>query len=228
MQKCGREPIASLYTADEMKVYVSFNAVDALTEGWLPVNQVITHPDYDWGPASNPYDVGALILEQDSDIPPAQLPDEGFLDQLKADGTLKQGSDRAKFTVVGYGTTLEWPPPKIIAPDGVRRVAVSEYLNLRKVWLHMSQNQAPGKGDSGTCYGDSGGPAFWTEDDGTEIVVAVTSWGDAVCVATGTNYRVDISDSLSFIDDVIKLITISPAPAANRLTTTWGDVKSNF
>jgi hypothetical protein len=63
---------------------------------------------------------------------------------------------------------------------------------------------------------------------GTEIIVAVTSWGDAVCVATGTTYRVDISDSLSFIDDVINPIAISPAPAANRLTTTWGDVKSSL
>jgi secreted trypsin-like serine protease len=218
----------SLYTAAEMKVYVSFNAEGALEEGWLLVKDVITHPDYDWGPTSNPYDVGALILEQNSDITPAQLPEEGFLDQLKANGILKQGSERAKFTVVGYGTTLEWPPPKIVAPDGMRRFAVSEYLNLRKVWLHMSQNQAPGKEDSGTCSGDSGGPVFWTEDEGPEIIVAVTSWGDAVCVATGTTYRVDISDSLSFIDDVINPIAISPAPAANRLTTTWGDVKSSL
>jgi secreted trypsin-like serine protease len=65
----------------------------------------------------------------------------------------------------------------------------------------MSQNQATG--DEGTCYGDSGGPAFWTESAGTEILVGVTSWGDANCVATGFNYRVDIPETLSFINDVI-------------------------
>jgi len=211
-----------------IKVYVSFNSDNALEKGWLEVEEVVTHPDFG-GPISNPHDVGVLILSNEvTDITPAQLPDEEFLDELRDEGKLRQGSAGAKFTVVGYGTTLEWPPPKIIAPDGVRRFAVSEYLNLREVWLHMSQNQAPGKGDSGTCYGDSGGPAFWTEDDGTEIIVAITSWGDAQCVATGTNYRVDIPDSLSFIADVIDMITPSPAPAANRLTTTWGDIKSNF
>jgi secreted trypsin-like serine protease len=40
----------------------------------------------------------------------------------------------------------------------------------------MSQNQATD--DGGTCYGDPGGPAFWTEPDGTEILVGITSWGD--------------------------------------------------
>ncbi len=64
----------------------------------------------------------------------------------------------------------------------------------------MSQNQATG--DGGTCFGDSGGPAFWTED-GDEILVGITSWGDAQCVASGLNYRVDISDTLSFIDAVV-------------------------
>jgi secreted trypsin-like serine protease len=65
----------------------------------------------------------------------------------------------------------------------------------------MSQNQATG--DGGTCYGDSGGPAFWTEEDGTEILVGITSWGDANCVATGFNYRVDITETLDFIESVI-------------------------
>ena len=65
-------------------------------------------------------------------------------------------------------------------------------------WLRMSQNQATGNG--GTCYGDSGGPAFWTDTHGTEILVGITSWGDAMCVAAGFNHRVDIPDTLDFID----------------------------
>ena len=65
----------------------------------------------------------------------------------------------------------------------------------------MSQNQAIC--DGGTCFGDSGGPAFWTEPGGSEILVGITSWGDANCVATGFNYRVDIPETLSFIDSVI-------------------------
>lgn len=78
----------------------------------------------------------------------------------------------------------------------MRRVAVSEYRALLKAWLVMSQNQAAG--DGGTSYGDSGGPAFYS-DNGTDIFVGITSWGDIPCVATGINYRVDIPDTLEFI-----------------------------
>lgn len=182
-------------------VWVNFDQ-NALNEAtMLDVTEVITHPDYNWGPTSNPHDVGVLILaEPVNDLTPASLPPAGFLDNLKAEGKLRQGSDGAKFTVVGYGGTLDWPPP-LITYDDQRQFAVSEYQMLLKTWLRLSQNQATG--DGGTCFGDSGGPAFWTELDGTEILVGITSWGDAVCVASGFNYRVDIPETLDFIADVI-------------------------
>jgi secreted trypsin-like serine protease len=181
--------------------WVNFHQ-DALNEATLlDVAEVITHPDYWWGPTSNPRDIGALVLaEPVTDIAPAVLPYEGFLDDLNAQGLLNQGKTKAKFTLVGYGGTLQWPPPEVTYDDQ-RQFAVSEYRALLKAWLRMSQNQAAG--DGGTCYGDSGGPAFWTQPDGTEILVGVTSWGDVPCVASAFNYRVDIPETLSFIDEVI-------------------------
>jgi secreted trypsin-like serine protease len=210
-------------------LHVSFSTDDALNPAtWLPVAAIITHPDYNWGPYSDPHDVGILILEEPVILPAATLPGEGFLDELRADGMLRQGREGAKFTVVGYGSTLEWPPPKIIPPDGVRRVAQSEFLNLQKAWLLMSQNHAPGRGDAGTSYGDSGGPTFWVEQDGSEILVSVTSWGDIPCVATGTTYRIDIPDSLDFINSVLG-VRSAPPRDANRLTAAlWGRIKSDY
>jgi secreted trypsin-like serine protease len=167
----------------------------------LDVEAVITHPDYYWGPTSNPHDVGILVLKKAvKKITPANLPDEGFLDDLLDAGVLDDGSHKAKFTLVGYGGTLEWPPPQI-SYDDQRQFAVSEFRALLKSWLRMSQNASTG--DGGTCFGDSGGPAFWTEPDGTEILVGVTSWGDANCVSSAFNYRVDIADTLDFIKDEI-------------------------
>jgi secreted trypsin-like serine protease len=64
----------------------------------------------------------------------------------------------------------------------------------------MSQNLATD--DGGTSYGDSGGPAFWTNPEGEDILVAITSWGDVPCVATGIDYRVDIPQTLDFISFV--------------------------
>lgn len=182
-------------------VWVNFEQY-ALTPGTLlDVEQVITHPDYYWGPQSNPYDVGILVLKKPvSGIAPANLPYEGFLDDLRAEKKLKDGADKAEFTVVGYGGTLDWPPP-VITYDDYRQLAVSEFRALLKAWLRLSQNQATD--DGGTCYGDSGGPAFWSEEDGTEILVGITSWGDTPCVATGFNYRVDIPETLDFINEII-------------------------
>lgn len=186
----------------EDRVWVTFNANLLERFKKWKVADVVTHPDYNWGPTSDPHDVGVLILEKPvkgHQLKPATLPEPGFLDDLEAAGELRQGSDGAKFVVVGYGAQ-EWLRPGF-AWDGLRRVAESEYLKLLKAWLLMSQNRATS--DSGTCFGDSGGPAFWTEPDGTEILVGITSWGDAVCVATGFDYRVDIPDTLEFIKDVI-------------------------
>lgn len=182
------------------RVWVNFEPY-ALTESGLRlVEAVITHPEYGWG-GSDPHDIGLLVLaEPVLDIVPAQLPTAGLLNELKKSGQLRAGPDGAKFTMVGYGGTLNWPPPEIYYED-IRQIAFSEYIALTQPFLHLSQNI--NKGDGGTCFGDSGGPAFYTSTDGTEIVVAVVSWGDAMCISTGFNYRVDIPESLNFIQSVI-------------------------
>jgi len=193
-------------------VYVSFDFDVSLDEDpvLLDVDEVITHPNYnDFEDASNPYDVGALILaEPVMDITPAGLPEVGLLDDLKRDGVLRSGAgsangwagpDGAKFTVVGYGGVLEWPPPDIAYEDQ-RRFGESEYVALVPAQLHMDQNRL--HDNQGTCFGDSGGPAFWEPDGDTRVLVGITSWGDAQCVVTGFDYRVDIPDTLDFIESV--------------------------
>lgn len=181
-------------------VWVNFDPYALNPDTMLLVEQVITHPDYGWG-SPDPHDIAALVLAAPvEDIEPATLPEEGFLDDLKSTGMLRDQAQGAGFVLVGYGGTLEWPPPAITYED-YRQVAVSEYKSLPGPWLHMSQNVLQENG--GTCFGDSGGPAFWVDDEGNETIVGVTSWGDAQCVATSFNYRVDIPDSIAFIETVI-------------------------
>jgi hypothetical protein len=132
------------------------------------------------------------------DPTPATIAPAGFLDGRKG---AHQLAPTTQFVVVGYGTSLSWPPPRIIPLDGVRKVARSEYRALNKLWLTLSQNPALGNG--GTGLHDSGGPTFWVEPDGREILVSITSRGDPKLVATGVTYRIDTADSLSFINGVI-------------------------
>ena len=169
---------------------------------WHEVEAVITHPNYN--PNSLANDVGVIILKKPvniREVPLANLPYEGFLDDLEAAGLLRQPSQGvAFFRVVGYGSTLDWPPRVIVPGDGWRRFADSEYLNLLPGWLHLLQNLATA--DGGTAVGDSGGPAFWIEPDGTRVLVALASWGEPV--AMGFYWRVDIPETLAFIYWVIE------------------------
>jgi hypothetical protein len=176
------------------------------TDTWRAVEAVITHPQYG-GPRSDPHDVGILILDLEAeplDIEPAQLPPLGLLDDLKKNKQLRQGANGTDFAVVGYGAGLDWPPPETIVSDNPeRQVAESGYRSLLPAWLQMSQNQATG--DGGTGYGDSGGPAFWIDpENGDEILVGITSWGDPQLVSTAFDYRTDIPQTLDFVDAVLE------------------------
>jgi V8-like Glu-specific endopeptidase len=160
----------------------------------------LPHPDYFWG-SGDPHDVGLVILDEAvTDIEIATLPNPDLLAQLKEDRILEGGygnKDNVYFRSVGYGGTLEsWPPP-VLAFDYIRRVAESEYVALTKTTLHLSQKAV--FDESGSCFGDSGGPVFYIDEGKNEFIVAVTSSGDAQCVATGLNYRVDVADTLEWI-----------------------------
>lgn len=164
----------------------------------------IPHPDYGWGSQYNDaHDVGVVILDEAvTDIEPAQLAEADFLGKLKKAGLLDGGyKESTYFTSVGYGVTLVSWPPAVQDNNKVRMVSQSEYFALTKPWLHLMQRAV--FDESGTCGGDSGGPAFWVEEDGTEILVAVTSWGDGGCAATGFDYRVDTPEILKWIEERI-------------------------
>jgi secreted trypsin-like serine protease len=179
-------------TLDGIKV--SFDPDDAIHDGLLAVSDMKTHPAFDGSkPTSNLHDVGVLILEKSQKkVTPAILAPQGFLDSLS-----RKQLNGAKFTVVGYGTTLDFPPPQFNSPDGKRRVAESQFQSLQATVIKLKQNKATG--DGGTCSGDSGGPTFWRTPEGQEILVGITSFGDSVCVNLGAYYRADISETLNFI-----------------------------
>jgi len=131
---------------------------------------------------------------------PATLGCAGFLDFLDESGLLRDADVGAPFTVLGYGKFGD-PPNALILPDGQRRVAISEFLNLHDHWVILDQNAAHGNG--GTADLDSGGPTFWIDlKTGEEILVALVINGDATAVATGINFRLDTPEVLGFLGDV--------------------------
>jgi len=185
-----------------VEVFFDYDLSSAEPGDGFPVQEYIAHPDYSWSNNANPHDVGVLILRKRvKRMEPAMLPGLGKLNELKSEGAFGTGPDRGKFIVVGFGATLEWPPPVINYPF-IRQYVESGYRALLPAWLNLSQNQATG--DGGSCFGDSGGPVFWHDQvTGDDILVGITSWGDPNCISPSFNYRVDIQETLDFIEEYL-------------------------
>ena len=71
-------------------------------------------------------------------------------------------------------------------------------------FLHLSQHT--GKGEGGTCSGDSGGPTFVGAGDGeTDVIASITVTGDTYCSSTNVGYRLDTQAARDFLDDFVAL-----------------------
>ena len=175
---------------------IPFGSLTSNKTQLLSVAHVVTNPNFN--PAqSDSGDIAVLILERDvRGVTPATLPACGLLDQLVAQNGLKS----AIFTPVGYGVQNR------VVGGGVpffqdlnpipRMFAFSSFNSLNGGYLRLSQNQSTG--NSGTCFGDSGGPNFLNVN-GKQTLVAITITGDAVCRSTNVDYRVDTASAQGFL-----------------------------
>ncbi|HEX6579315.1 MAG TPA: trypsin-like serine protease [Actinomycetota bacterium] len=153
--------------------------------------------------ASQPFDIGVILLDTEPGIQPVDLPTEGFLSGLKAQHDLRSET----FTAVGYGAVRDdftGGFENILNEEVVRLVATQSALNLQKQWLLLSMN--PNTGSGGTCYGDSGGPHF-AHGINPNLQVSVTITGDAVCKATDLTYRLDTPEARKFLSEFVDLPT---------------------
>ncbi len=201
-------------TIDHFRVSFAPNGFEE--NSWLEVESLVTHPSFRPVLAGDMVDIGLVILKEPVDLPVATLAHEGFLDELKAGGVLRTDGVPAPFLLAGYGTTFEFPPPVTIPLDGLRRYVSSDFRALLPDWL-LTGGVAPGdNGSSG--FGDSGGPRFWVEPDGSLVLSAVVSRGDPKLVSTEFASRIDTRAALDFIDSVLAQVD-GVAGGAASLTT---------
>jgi hypothetical protein len=184
---------------DISRISFGTDALDPST--WVEAVATMTHPDYR-SPGFSDY--GVIILKEPVNLPCATLPYEGLLDDLRDSGLLVNQGTPQRFISVGYGRTLEFPPPEEVAIDGLRRYSFPEYVGLDKDELLMNQNFAAG--NSGAASGDSGGPVFWPAPNGELIVVAIHRAADAQRVAILFGSRTDIPQALDFVDFIIAIV----------------------
>ena len=156
------------------------------------VGTPFTHPDYN--PLTINNDVGVVELAAPGVVLGTypQLPEQGFLTDLKAAHEIQDDT----FVNVGYGL-LNGSPPPVLVNNEDRWYSTSPFGGLTQNNLHLQSNpNATGQG--GTCFGDSGGPHFWKD---SLVLVSVTSWGDAICRSLDMSQRTDLGSVLDWLED---------------------------
>jgi Trypsin len=135
-------------------------------------------------------DLGVIVLDQAvAGVVPADLPSVGLVDTLNF--------KTQNFTVVGYGSE-GFHPANTEVGGGRRMYAVVPATPGQRTQTGDQFLRLDGK-QSGSCFGDSGGPNFLGTSN---TVVGVTSWGQSyVCSDHGYVYRIDNPDALAFLNN---------------------------
>ena len=191
----------SVYDPDTSVVYPGTLHVHP---DWPGHASVLNHSYLGVGAHAN--DIAVVVLDdQVAGIQPASLPSAGLLDQMANDGKLQD----QRFTVVGYGLTELTHEPGSGAPvfgeGGTRMYSVSSFSALSPDFLRLSHN--PSTGDSGACYGDSGGPNFLGAGNSeTKVTVSIGGLkGDIRCQAMNSTYRLDTPSARAFLGQYVTL-----------------------
>jgi secreted trypsin-like serine protease len=177
-------------------VYVTFDS-EYTSKSKLYVGTFYGDPLYNQS-QSDPHDIAVVVFDKPiRGIEPAQLPTLGKFDSVEGD---------QQFTAVGYGgqEAVNQPGGPVIGYLDTREYAVSTLNAVGPSYLRLSQN--PATGNSGTCYGDSGGPNFLgAGDDETNVIAGITITGDALCKSTNVIYRLDTESARTFLEDFVEL-----------------------
>ena len=178
------------------RVYVTFDTKFS-SKSKLLAGTFYYDPQYNQA-QNDPHDIAVVVLDKPvTNIAPARLPRAGQLDGV---------SVNQKFTAVGYGgqEPVNQPGGIVIAYLDTREFSTESLDAVNPTWLRLSQN--PATGDSGACYGDSGGPNFLGAGASeTNIVAATTITGDAICRATNVVYRTDTPSARNFLSGFVNL-----------------------
>jgi hypothetical protein len=176
-----------------------YTAAELAAAGYLS-GTAKAHPQYsNFTDMDNWNDVGVVVLDKAvTGIKPASLAPTNYLNQFD-----QPVLNQTVFTLVGYGTEVRKPVsgPQKPEPMGfplLRRFTTAPGQKLTPQILQLNGNPNDNRGGGGTCFGDSGGPAFLNG-----YLVAVTSYGyTANCRYLDGYQRVEIPVVQSWLSTV--------------------------
>jgi len=142
------------------------------------VDQVIVDPGFNVNDITAGHDA-ALLHIKDVDLPVLPF-------KLNSQSLAAASMVGTHMLTLGYGTT-----GAAGNGSGSKRVVQVTISNLEGAFIEIENTT------TGTCSGDSGGPAYVYDSDGFPLVLGLTSFGDQNCEVFGGFQRVDVE--LSFV-----------------------------
>lgn len=151
-------------------------------------------------------DIALLKLDQDA-------PENFQLTRIaSADTSLQRGM---KLTEAGFGDTRLTDDPRRRQYGVLKHLhdvdVITVSADLKEVYLRENS--------SGSCYGDSGGPAFLRDSEGNLILAAINSRGSELSTCLGTGIYTNIISYLEWIEQSKNILLnpdLAPVPPAEQ------------
>ena len=158
---------------------VFFGTAPAMGGETISVIDSRAHPQFDFSTLT--YDIGVLLLDHDSTVPPVPM----------WTGTFDDSIIGRTVRFAGFGQT----GIAMLEPSTKRTgSATIAELNDQKFTFYPMPSQP--------CVGDSGGPGFFMDPDGIEYLAGVISSGDPMCMMFARMTRIDIGRT-TFVEPYI-------------------------
>jgi hypothetical protein len=197
---CTEGPATDVYVSfdtdlqkDPMQAGISETEKNARLEHYI---HGVAHPDPGWDGKltfAKQHDQGVVVLDQAATtkwpgLTPAPRAPLGALDANQ--GALKNEI----FTLVGYGVDIGDKKAQVTVQE--RRSTTSYLKSVQREVVTFQINDNDSKAGGGSCFGDSGGAAFW----GSWLLGDASYVNSLTCNATGPYQRADTPYSQAFVN----------------------------
>jgi len=145
-----------------------YHGTSLVTTRRVAASSMGAHPKFCESCDEDVHDFGYVILA--SDIPLDFTPARPVVEQDDWDAIMQEGT---ALTLVGYGQSDDADPADPYLGAGTKREVTTRITRLSATHLELRADES----GSGTCEGDSGGPAFAKAPDGTRRLAGVLSRG---------------------------------------------------
>jgi hypothetical protein len=191
--------LESIPIYDDVPLYVTFKQdplvddFDPADPDYIAVDHYLIHPDYslynDKLDIAPDFALVFLSMDAPEEIEPQALPVPGYMDRVVKKLEHNKGRQDLELTIVGYGIQAADVAPQTL--DAIRKEGTVLLKDLKLDFIETYQDLE----DGAVCKGDSGGPIFYVDKHGDEVMVGLAGGkgGEMACGPAMSHVRLDTS-----------------------------------